>query len=328
MKLKPFVYYHPAALKKAFQFVSAYEPNEYLFVGGGTDVLVRMRQKLIQPRVIIDLKTIQGLKDIKIQDNYMTIGSVATLEEVTNFSTSRNQLAALATACKRVAGPQVRNMGTIGGNVCLETRCSYYNQMVWPGGFEPCFKRGGTLCHVMRRGKSCYALFCGDTPPALMVLNAVLCLAGPNGSREIPVNDFYSNDGINHLNKEPQEIITKIKIPLNKKVKSTYARSSERQAIDFPDPGVAMAVDLEAGRIAREVYVAVTGLLSKPMRLKSIEDMLRGTDLRRINSQKLDDYLKKLKVIPHQGRSPWYKKHMLKVLIDRAIGDILPERSD
>jgi 4-hydroxybenzoyl-CoA reductase subunit beta len=325
MKLKPFTYYRPTTVQEVLQIVSALQPDEYIFMGGGTDVLVRMRQKQLRPHVVISLKLIQDMKEIKMEDDYLSVGAAATLDKAGYLSMFSGQVVALALACKQIGTLQIRYMGTIGGNICLETRCSYYNQIAWPGGFKPCYKRGGTLCHLVKRGTHCHALFCADTPPALMVLQATLCLVSSKGSREISINDFYRNDGMNHLSKNPDEIITRIKIPLRKRMKSAYARISDRQAVDFPAPGVAVSVVLNDERIAQEVYIAATGLLSRPVRLKNIEEMLKDTDLRRDLSQEFERGLKEVEIFPHHGVPPWYRRRMLNVLVTRAIGDILAE---
>jgi CO/xanthine dehydrogenase FAD-binding subunit len=172
---------------------------------------------------------------------------------------------------------------------------------------------------MMPRGDRCHAIFVADTPPMLMVLDARLHLIGPTGEKEIPVGDFYRQDGMKGGTFSEGEILTKIKIPFKKRLKLSYVRTSARKAIDFPEPGVAVAIELGERSQITNIRVAATGLLSKPIRLNSVEKSLMREGEIVSSPEKLEISLKGLTVLPHHGVSVWYRREMFKVLVKRAI---------
>lgn len=243
------------------------------FLAGGTDLIVNMRRGLVETGNLIDLTGIPELRKLTADQTGLTIGAGVTLSEISaNESICRNY-GAIAQASSLVAGPGHRAAATIGGNLCLDTRCLYYNQSHWwRQANDYCLKFKGDLCHVAPAGKRCRAAFSGDMAPALMVHDAKLEIAGPEGRRQIAVADLYREDGADHLQLEPGEFIVAVQVPPADAttVTSAYAKVGVRNAIDFPLAGIAVACH-KAAPTAHSFAVAITGTNSAPVLLNGLE---------------------------------------------------------
>src|SRR6202012_3537643 len=184
-------------------------------VAGGTDLLPSMKQKLFTPPYVLDLRGVGELRGIRnLAGNGVEIGALTTLSSIESNAMIREDYPVLYQAVKTVASPVLRNMGTLGGNVCLDTRCLWYNQsLAWRKGCGFCLKKDGNLCHVAPGGKFCWAAFSGDTPPGLLCLGAEIEIASRNGLRRTPLSEFYVNDGIVRLHLAKNEIVTRIYLP-------------------------------------------------------------------------------------------------------------------
>ncbi len=184
-------------------------------IAGGTDLIPSMRQKLFEPEFVLDLRGIAALRGIKTNSaGEVEIGALTTLHEIERSDFLRQHYPVLSEAAATVASPVLRNMGTIGGNICLDTRCLWYNQsLTWRKGCGFCIKKDGDLCHVAPGGTICWAVFSGDTPPALLCLNAEIEIAGPSGVRRIPLQDFYTGIGDSYSKLQPNELVTRVFLP-------------------------------------------------------------------------------------------------------------------
>ena len=226
-------------------------------VAGGTDKVVQMRRGLAAPSVLVDITGIDALARIEATGAGLAIGAGVTLERLAS-DPALVPYPAVVEAARAVAGPSHRVVATLGGNLCLDTRCHYYNQSEWwRKSNDFCLKYQGDICHVAPKGKRCRAAFSGDMAPALMVHDAEIVLAGPGGERRLPLADFYVEDGAAHLTLAPGEIVTAVRLPAP--APSAYAKLRLRGAIDFPLAGVAVALVGDAMRIA------VTGTNSRPL---------------------------------------------------------------
>jgi 4-hydroxybenzoyl-CoA reductase subunit beta len=244
------------------------------FMAGGTDLIVNMRRGLVETDHLIDLTGISELRRLGTGDGGLSIGAGVTLSEICANREIRRHYGAIAQACDGIAGPGHRSAATVGGNLCLDTRCIYYNQSHWwrkSNNF--CLKYKGDICHVAPVGKRCRAAFCGDLAPALMVHGADVEIAGPNGRRRMALSDLYQEDGGNHLRLEPGEFIIAAHVPPTggaAPVASAYAKVRIRGAIDFPLAGVAVACRKTAeGSIA--VTTALTGTNSRPFLIEGFD---------------------------------------------------------
>jgi len=237
------------------------------FLAGGTDVVVNLRRGLGHADVLIDLNGIRELGGLNCTAAGARIGAGVTLVELARNADIAGRYAAVTEAALGVAGPGHRNIATVGGNLCLDTRCVYYNQSEWwrhANGY--CLKHGGDICHVAPQGQRCHAAFSGDLAPALMVLGAQVEIAGSDGRRRIPLADLYAEDGRAHLRLASAELLVAVHLPPDPPP-SMYAKSRIRASMDFPLAGVAVALQFDQGRI-RVLRVALTGTNSCPALLE------------------------------------------------------------
>ncbi|MDH3740141.1 MAG: 4-hydroxybenzoyl-CoA reductase subunit beta [Hyphomicrobiales bacterium] len=244
------------------------------FVAGGTDLIVNMRRGLVDTDNLIDLTGISELRQLKTSKTGLNIGAGVTLREICADDEIRRNCGAIAQASDAIAGPGHRSMATIGGNLCLDTRCIYYNQSHWwRKANDFCLKYKGDTCHVAPAGKRCRAAFSGDLAPALMVHGAEVELAGPNGRRRISLANLYQEDGADYLELKPGEFIVAVHVPpadAASQVRSAYAKVRIRGAIDFPLAGVAVACcKTPAGAI--QVTASLTGTNSRPFLVEGID---------------------------------------------------------
>lgn len=240
------------------------------FLAGGTDLLVNMRRGINSSDLLIDLSGIAELAELEVTESGMTIGAGVSIEALVRNGTIAAQYPALAEAAHAIAGPAHRAMGTVGGNLCLDTRCIYYNQSEWWRSANAfCLKSRGDICHVAPQGQRCHAAFSGDLAPALLVLDATVEIAGPKGHRKMSLSDLYVEDGKAHLTLAEGELLTAVHLASNQPP-SAYAKIRVREAIDFPLAGVAVALGAP-GSIVASLKIALTGTNSRPF-------LLAGTD--------------------------------------------------
>lgn len=235
-------------------------------LAGGTDLLPNLRRGLGTPRVLVDLMAVAALDAISVQrDGSLRVGAAATLAALAGQAAVRTGWPALATAAGLVAGPTHREAATLGGNLCQDTRCVFYNQSEWwRAGNGYCLKLRGDKCHVVVKSDRCYATYHGDVAPALIALDASVEIAGPGGARTLPVAALFVEDGARRLTLAPGEWLTAIVVPAMNDWRADYAKARVRDAVDFPLAGVAVALRREGERLAG-LRVAITGTNSAPL---------------------------------------------------------------
>jgi 4-hydroxybenzoyl-CoA reductase subunit beta len=268
LRLPWFDYRAPRTLAEAAKILAGEGPAAML-VAGGTDLLPNMKRRHQAPKVLVSLRNIPELKSLN-----GTFGAGLTLHDLVQ---SEKTPAALRQAAAQVATPQIRNMGTLGGNLCLDTRCNYYNQTYeWRKAIDFCLKKDGDTCWVATASKRCVAVSSTDTAPALIALNAVVKLQSSQGEREIPVEALYKNDGIDYLSRRPDEILTAVRVPAG--WKSTYWKLRRRGSFDFPILGVAVALKMES-EVITEARVALGAVASRPFLVEKAGEFLKGKTL-------------------------------------------------
>ncbi len=282
LPLAPFRIERPRDVAAAVRLGSA---AGHRFIAGGTDLVVNLRRGHGTPSVLVDLHGLAELAGIACDAGGARIGAGVCLAELGAHDALRARYPAVSAAATGVAGPGHRNIATVGGNLCLDTRCVYYNQSEWwraANGY--CLKRAGEICHVAPQGKRCRAAYSGDLVPSLLVHAAEAEIAGPDGRRRVPLVQLYRDDGRDHLALAAGELLVAVHLPPSN-LRSAYRKVSLRRAVDFPLAGVAVALSLAAGRIA-EVRVAVTGTNPRPL---LIEDTaaLRGAAADQAAAQRL-----------------------------------------
>ncbi|HIB10115.1 MAG TPA: 4-hydroxybenzoyl-CoA reductase [Gemmatimonadetes bacterium] len=280
LRLPPFSYHKPSSVAEATGLMDQYA-EEAMYVAGGTDLIPNMKHRLFEPTHLIALKSVTELSGIREENGDLRIGSAETLAEVAGHPEVQKLFPALADAAGHVAGPQLRNAGTIGGNLCLDTRCTYYNQTsFWRGALGYCLKKDGTVCHVTNVGKKCVAAHSADTPPVLMTLGAMVTLAGPDGERRLPIEEFFITDGIYNTRRTPAEIVTEICIPVGAASRrQAYAKLRQRKSIDFPLLTVAVSADIEGNGTVQSINGVVTALGARPRALSGWDDLAVGGTL-------------------------------------------------
>ena len=235
---------------------------ESRMIGGGTDLLVNMRRRIETPPVLIDTNDLADLKSIEVSENGLVIGASVRLYEVAEHPEILRLYPAVAKAAGSIAGPTHRNMGTVGGNICLDTRCIYYNQSEWwREANDHCLKTElGDMCHVAPKSKGvCFATYSGDLAPAMLLFDGEIDLFGPNGQRTVPMRDFYigysrqdgsTGDGIRYMALEPGEFVLRVRAAAPGVLRSGYDKVRIRRSIEYPVAGCAAAVARD-GRPAR-----------------------------------------------------------------------------
>ena len=284
LRLPRFRFVSPPTLDAAIRLRAEHLATS-MYVAGGTDVYPKMKRRQFLPEVVIALGHVvhgeinngslraQGPLTLGLR-----IGASATLTEVSAHPKVRSGYRALAEAAALVSTPQLRNMGTIGGNVCLDTRCNWYDQsLFWRTAEGFCMKtHAEVVCRVAPSSPKCLAVASADTVPALIALGATVRVTGAGGERDVDLADCYRDDGIRYLTLAPGEVVTEIRLPASDGWRSTYLKQRDRQAFDFPIAGVAAAVRWDGGLVA-DARVAITALGSRPVAVDA--SALRGTKL-------------------------------------------------
>ena len=241
------------------------------FIAGGTDLLVSMRHGIDSPDLLVDLSSIDELTEIETTITGLTIGAGVTIAMLARNEVIASRYRALAQAADAIAGPGHRVMATVGGNLCLDTRCIYYNQSEWWRHANAyCLKNRGETCHVAPQGQRCHAAFTGDLAPALLIFGAEIDIVGARGRRRISLSDLYVEDGKAHLTLAAGELIVAVHLPSDPP-SSAYAKIRSRAAIDYPLAGVAVAL-AASGTIISSLRVALTGTNSRPFLLAGTEE--------------------------------------------------------
>lgn len=258
----------PGSIAEAIAALRAH-PHGRL-IAGGTDLLVNMRRGVTRPELLIDTSGIADIKQLIADDDGLTIGAGVSVAALAEDATIAARYRAVSEAARGIAGPGHRALGTLGGNLCLDTRCIYYNQSEWWRRANTyCLKNRGDICHVAPKGERCHAAFSGDLGPALLVLQAEVDIAGPDGVRRLPLGELYREDGKAHLALQPGEMVVSVRLPKNPPA-SRYEKVRVRGAIDFPLAGVAVALS-RSGSLITQLRIALTGTNSRPFLLDGTE---------------------------------------------------------
>src|ERR1700736_3327924 len=277
LRLPRLQYLRPRSVAEATE-LAAQNPGA-MFIAGGTDLVPNLKRRqfdvttLISLNALPDGRRVEG--DVK---NGVTIGAGATLEELAHHDLLAGPFGALAQACGSVSTPQVRYMGTLGGNLLVDPRCNYYNQTYsWRKAVGFCMKKDGDICLVARSSPRCWAVSSSDSAPVALALNARITLQGLNGARRIPAADLYKDDGIDYTTKKAGEIITAVEVlAVEGRMTSAYWKLRRRPAFDFPILGVAVAIAWADG-VVREARGALGAVGSQPVDISAFLRPLHGT---------------------------------------------------
>lgn len=265
MRLPRFQYFSPRNITEAADILAHWGPQAAL-VAGGTDLWPNMKRRQMTPTRVIGLRQIAALHGISgSPTGGISLGAMTSLTEIERDAAIAAAWPALAQAARLISTPPLRNMGTIGGNLCLDTRCNYYDQSFeWRKSIDFCMKKDGEICWVAPGSSRCWAVASSDTAPVLQAIGAEVTLSSTEGERRLPVRELFRDDGIEYLNKRSNEILTAVHLPPQAGAwRTSYRKLRRRESFDFPVLGVAAAVRLVAG-VVEEARIVVTGTGSRP----------------------------------------------------------------
>jgi 4-hydroxybenzoyl-CoA reductase subunit beta len=321
LPLPRFEHHAPSSLEEALRLLVELGPGARL-VAGGTDLVPNMKHGLVEPEHLVSLRRVRELHGVRVAGGWLEIGATTALAEIAAHPAARAHAPALAEAMGQVGGPHHRRMGTLGGNVCLDTRCVYYNQTYfWREALGFCLKKDGTACHVVASGRNCVAAASNDSAPCLMALGAEIVVAGLAGEHAVPADDFYTPDGIVNTVLGPGEIVTRVRVPIAAGRRSAFEKLRRRGSIDFPLLNAAARIDFEpAGDRIRAVDLVVSALAARPKRVSAAGRVAAGTAPSDGLWRDLAEAAhKQCKPLTNLDNDPNWRREMVRVLVRRAL---------
>ncbi len=294
-------------------------------LAGGTDLIPSLRQHLFAPEYVLDVRGIEELRGIRVRDGVgVELGALTSLSTVEDSEFIRRNYPVLHEAVAVVASPVIRNMATVGGNICLDTRCLWYNQsLTWRKSCGFCIKKDGDICHVAPGGSKCWAAFSGDTPPALLCLNAELEFAGPNGFRRLPLRDFYTGEGDRHIKLGKDELLIRVLLPeTSAGYRGAYRKLRVRGSIDYPLAGVAVALKLRNGGevTVEDARVAITAVNPAPILVEAAAHALIGRRADEHTATVVGELAAGVaRPLTTSALTPEYRREMVRVFARRAV---------
>jgi len=319
MRLPDFEYLTPATVSSAVEILA--DPNRSsTIVGGGTDLFPKMKRHQTTPTTLVSLSDIVRIRGIRVDAGTCVIGASTLLSDI---ETSADVPPVLAAAAGKVASPQIRNAATIGGNLCLDTRCDYIDMPeTWREASGHCLKDGGETCWVAPRSNRCWAVSSSDLAPVVIALGGSVRLASVRGERMIPAEDLYSNDGITFQTREADEILIEIVLPLDD-TQGSYHKLRRRGAIDFPILGVAAVARFDDTGVCLNPRLVLGAVASAPLQANEAEQFIEGKQLK-------DDVIEEAARLAGRPVRPQnntdfgsrYRKWMTSVYVSRALHDL------
>lgn len=276
--LPPFRLHRPSTVGEAARLLSEHRGSAQV-LAGGTDLLVNLRQGLSTPDHLIALAGVSGLDRIECSlENGLVVGALTTLDVLASDPAVEELFPVVSKAARTISGPTLRAMGTVGGNLCLDTRCHWYNQShFWREACGFCLKKDGTVCHVAPGSSLCWAAYSGDLAPAFLVLGAELTIESVRGERQVALDRFFLDDGLKKYDLAPDEIVTRVRVgPDRAGLRGAYEKLRVRGSLDFPLAGVATAARIGPDGTFRDVAMALTAVGPRPFLVEGATELLEG----------------------------------------------------
>jgi 4-hydroxybenzoyl-CoA reductase subunit beta len=319
MRLPMFEYLEPKTLKEA-AIALASDAKGSVLLAGGTDLLVNMKYRVIQPKQIINLKTIQKLAYILNGKGRLRIGALTTLHEIASSPTIRKRVPVLSQAVEEIGAYAHQSMGTLEGNLCQGNRCRFYNQSpFWRSVKAPCYKARGKVCHVVRRPKECHSTYCGDMAPVLIALDAQVTVVGLHGERIFPLYKLYTQDGKRPLLLRKGEILKEISVP-PPSGKTLYLKWRLRETLEFAIVSLALHVEKDAKGQVQEARIIFSAVGSGPVEAIEAEKELKNSSLNDQTIEKISNQaVKEISPMRISIHSPAYKRTMAGILLRQAL---------
>jgi len=329
MRLPHFTYYSPRSVREAAELLAA--PGGAMLVAGGTDLLPNMKRRqqvppaLIGLRRITELRAIAGRAGLSLpSDGGLTIGAGVTLTELVRHPLVRESYGALWQAASQVVTPHLRNMGTLGGNLCLDTRCNYYDQNYeWRKAIDFCLKKDGAICWVATSSPTCLAVSSTDTAPALLALGARVTLVSANATRQLDASALYRNDGMHYLTRRPDEILTAVHLPPPDGWRSVYWKLRRRGSFDFPVLSVAAAAKVGADGTIEAARIILGAVASRPIDAAAASAAVIGQRLTDdVIAQAADAAAKPAKPMDNTDFDLTWRKRVMKDVVTYALREL------
>jgi 4-hydroxybenzoyl-CoA reductase subunit beta len=322
MELPEFELVQPQSLQEACSILAAHD-GKAVVLAGGTALLVALRYRLRKPAVVIGLKGLTAL-DYVVRNGSggLVIGSMSTLQTLEKSPLVLSDYPPLAQAIQFVASPSIRNKATLGGNLCLDNRCMYYNQSeFWRSGQKPCFRLGGTVCHAVEKGRRCQAVYQGDLAPVLIAMGAEVKIASAKGERSLPLDEFYTGRGEKSNVLKTDELLLEIRVPSPAEGTAwAYEKLRVRESMDFPMAGAAVMVRKNRSGMIEKAKIVLGAVGPSPIELPKAAALLEG-------NKPADDLIQRVSIETMDGATPVgnlamnasYRKKMVGVLVKRAL---------
>lgn len=328
LRLPSFAYLTPKTLAEALRMKQEAGPDG-MYVAGGTDLYPNMKRRHQEPKIVISLGAIPDLRGVRVggRNAGTSVGATLTLTELHSDPHIRESYPALAHAAELISTPILRNMGTFGGNLCLDTRCNYYNQNYeWRKAIDFCMKKDGAICWVAPSSPRCWAVNSSDTAPLTQAMGAEFVLVGPDGERVVPAAQFFKDDGIDFLTKQPDEILTEVRLPPRDGWDASYWKLRRRGAFDFPVLGVAVWVRWDGSQVV-DAQIVLGAVASYPLELPEAVEAIIGTRLE-------DDAIQAAAAAAYTRSKPMdntdfglaWRKHMTREYVAGALAELRDRR--
>jgi 4-hydroxybenzoyl-CoA reductase subunit beta len=324
MRLPKFSYHEPTSLGELLSIKQELK-EECALLAGGTDLLPMLKRRNRIAAHVLNIKRIPELNTISFsEERGFHIGCAVTLRDVIDHPVVSEKYPLLAQAAGAVGFNQLRNMATLGGNVCLDNKCSYFNQSAfWWKSRPDCFKRGGDRCYVVKGGKECFSLSAADTVSALMVLDADLLIRGPGNERRIPVKDFYTGNGRKPHDLREEELVAAILIPPNGRGwKQGFLKKSARGSVDFSIASLSVRLKMN-GPVVEDARIALNGVSTKPVRPIEAENYLKGKKIQyETVGHATETALKEIKPLSLIGCSAFLRRHVIRAMFEDLVSAV------
>ncbi len=320
MRLPPFQYLAPKSLAEAVQMLADGGP-EAVPVAGGTDLVPNMKREQVTPRTLVGLRGLPKLADVRrAADGTLVLGAGLTLTRLAEHPQVRETCPPLREAALLISTPLLRNMGTLGGNLCLDTRCHFLNQTAfWRMALGHCMKAKGDICQVAPGSSRCWAITSADLPPLLIALGASLRLVGARGERTLPLGDLYRDDGIDYLTRAPDEILTEVTIPPMEGVRAVYLKLRRRGTFDFPALGVAAALRFGSDGTCTGARIVLGAVTPRPVEAPEARSLVGARVTPEAVAAVAEAISRQTKPLHLADYTHSYRKQMVGVYVTRAL---------
>ena len=289
-----------------------------MFVAGGTDLFPKLKRRQFEVDALISVGFLPS--EIRRGSDETVVDAGVTLAAAAADVRLNEEFHGYAEAAGLVSSPPLRNAGTIGGNLCVDTRCNYYDMTYeWRKAVGFCMKKEGVICLVAPSSPRCWALSSTDTAPMAMALEAMVTLAGPDGDRELPVAALYRDDGIDYMAKQPSEVVTALRLPAADGTRSAYVKLRRRGSIDFPIAGAAVALQMDGDTVSR-CRIVLSAVASHPLEARAADEFLAGKKIdEETVRQAAEIAAKPAKPLDNADLTHFWRKRMVRVVVEQAL---------